>query len=75
MLYRRFGKTNYKLSALGIGTNRFQIGKNVEEDICKAAKLVYVALKSGANYIDVAYNYSKGYAYRILKLAFENGTS
>lgn len=71
MLYRRFGKTNYKLSALGIGTNRFLIGKNVEEDICKAAKLVYAALKSGANYIDVAYNYSKGYAYRVLKLAFE----
>jgi predicted aldo/keto reductase-like oxidoreductase len=70
MLYRRFGKTNIMLSALGIGTNRFKADS--VEDIDAAAELAQNAVLSGINYIDVAETYSKGAAFDIVKKALKN---
>jgi predicted aldo/keto reductase-like oxidoreductase len=67
MLYRRFGKTNIMLSALGIGTNRFKADS--ADDINAAAALVKNAVLNGMNYIDAAETYSKGAAFDIVKKA------
>jgi predicted aldo/keto reductase-like oxidoreductase len=55
---RRFGKTNIRLSALGVGTNRFKT--NTKEEIAESIEVVKKAVESGINYIDVAQNYSNG---------------
>jgi predicted aldo/keto reductase-like oxidoreductase len=67
MLYRRFGKTNIMLSALGIGTTRFQT--ETDEDIENSVEIVRKAINMGINYIDLASRYSKGKAEKIIKMA------
>jgi predicted aldo/keto reductase-like oxidoreductase len=70
MQYRRFGKTNIMLSALGYGTNRFKISSpDCDTDIADAAELIKKAIAQGVNYIDVANTYSKGSAEKIVKQA------
>jgi predicted aldo/keto reductase-like oxidoreductase len=70
MQYRRFGKTNIVLSALGYGTNRFKISSpDCDTDIADAAELIKKAVAQGVNYIDVANTYSKGCAEKIVKQA------
>ena len=70
MLYRDFGQTGVKLSALGIGTNRFRVNNtDDDEQIAISAEVVSDALALGVNYIDTTYSYSKGTAYKILRKA------
>jgi predicted aldo/keto reductase-like oxidoreductase len=69
MIYRRFGKTNIQLSALGIGTNRFKVDSDT--DIDESVKIIQHALTEGVNYIDVAYIYSKGKAEEIVRRALK----
>lgn len=58
-------------SPLGIGTNRFSVKDARDEaGLNRSAELVAMALDAGCSYIDVASNYSKGFAGEICRRAF-----
>jgi hypothetical protein len=60
MLYRKFGKTNERVSILGFGCIRLPLlsggdSSKIDEEL--ATKLVRFAIDEGVNYIDTAYPY------------------
>lgn len=59
MLYREFGKTKEKVSALGFGIMRMPTidGKDDQIDYELSTKMVRTAIDGGLNYIDTAYPY------------------
>ena len=67
MKYREFGNTGIKVSALGLGTNRFKV--NTDAEIENSVEIVSQAIQRGINYIDSSYTYSKGMAEEIIKEA------
>ncbi|MDA3955271.1 aldo/keto reductase [Oceanispirochaeta sp.] len=62
MLYRKFGKTNEKLSILGFGAMRLPIiegdVKHIDEE--KALKMIRHSIDLGVNYLDTAWPYHGG---------------
>lgn len=63
MLYREFGKTGVKISALGFGAMRLPTlgtegGKRLDEE--KGIEIIRHAFKAGVNYIDTAPYYCEG---------------
>ena len=70
MQYRKLGKTEKFLSALGFGTNRFAPSDlKTDEGLSKCAEIIINGVRKGINYIDCGYTYSMGKAEEIVKRA------
>jgi predicted aldo/keto reductase-like oxidoreductase len=73
--YRPFGKTNWKVSALGFGTMRLPQNSAAYADINQpeAIKLIRYAIDNGVNYIDTAYPYHDGQSEIVVGKALTEG--
>ncbi len=59
MIYRKYGKTNKKISILGLGGSRFRIDAG-ERNFDRSLKLVRKAFESGINFFDTSPHYCHG---------------
>ena len=77
MQYRRFGSSDWKVSALGFGCMRFPTtdgkpsGRNI--DRTEATRMVRHAIDHGVNYIDTAYPYHGGKSEGLLGNILKDG--
>ncbi len=68
MLYKEYGKTGKKVSAVGFGGMRFDMDKSIEEN----AELVRYANAKGINYFDTAPGYCNDKSEEIFGEAFKD---
>lgn len=59
MQYRKFGRLEWEVSALGFGCMRLPT-KNVAIDEKEATQMLHYAVEHGVNYVDTAYAYHNG---------------
>jgi len=62
MQYRKFGKLDWEVSALGFGCMRLPVldGKRNCIDIPTATRMIHSGIEGGINYLDTAYTYHDG---------------
>ena len=62
MKYRKFGRLDWKVSALGFGAMRLPVLNNEFSNInqAEAIKMIRYAIDHGVNYLDSAYGYHNG---------------
>ena len=70
MLYRRFGRTDEMISAIGMGG--FHLGKNAVTDN-EAVRLIHEGIDRGINFMDNCWDYNKGRSELRMGVALDQG--